>query len=215
MASSASTTGSDAMRLRSWKRYLFLFHRWAGIGLCVLFALWFLSGMFMMYVDFPQLTAQERRGGLPVLDFSGARLAPGDAVKRLSAADFQVAGHPDANGPSTVLPTAPLEVSSLSLGMLLGRPVYYVRVKGNAQTRAVYGDSGEVLREVTPLMARAVAADFADRAGWAVDAVFEERLQTDQWSVSSGLNAHRPLLRVSLGDAAGTDLYVSSTTGEV
>jgi len=197
---------------------LFLFHRWAGIGLCLLFALWFLSGMFMMYVDFPQLTAPERRAGQPLLDFSGARIAPGEAVGRLSAADFRVAGHPDENGPSTVPADSPLTVSQVSLGMLLGRPVYYIRVKGNAQTRAVFADTGEVLREVTPAMARAVAADFAVRAGWIADqsrVAFDSLLQTDQWSVSSGLNAHRPLLRVSLGDAAGTDLYVSSTTGEV
>ena len=38
------------------KRWLFLVHRWLGIGICLLFAMWFVSGMVMMYVGYPKLT---------------------------------------------------------------------------------------------------------------------------------------------------------------
>ncbi len=44
----------------SAKRLLYLFHRWAGIVLCLILALWFFSGFFMMYVDFPTLSRSER-----------------------------------------------------------------------------------------------------------------------------------------------------------
>ena len=37
----------------------------------------------------------------------------------------------------------------------------------------------------------------------------------DQWSVPNVFDRHRPLFRVALGDAVGTDIYVSSVTGEV
>ena len=40
------------------KRWLLLTHRWLGIGTCLLFFLWFLSGVVMMYVGHPKLTWQ-------------------------------------------------------------------------------------------------------------------------------------------------------------
>ena len=55
------------MRIRP-KRWLFLLHRYFGIGMCLLFALWFASGIVMMYVEYPELTEQERLGHLPSID---------------------------------------------------------------------------------------------------------------------------------------------------
>ena len=45
---------------KTFKRYLFLFHRWFGIAMCLLIALWFASGVIMMYVEYPELTEEER-----------------------------------------------------------------------------------------------------------------------------------------------------------
>lgn len=49
------------------KRQLYLWHRWLGIGLCLLMALWFVSGVVMLYVGYPKLTSSERLGHLPAL----------------------------------------------------------------------------------------------------------------------------------------------------
>ena len=38
------------------KRLLFLIHRWAGVVLCLFMAMWFVSGVVMMYVGYPKLT---------------------------------------------------------------------------------------------------------------------------------------------------------------
>lgn len=38
------------------KRWLYLTHRWAGIVLCLFFAMWFISGVVMMCVGYPKLT---------------------------------------------------------------------------------------------------------------------------------------------------------------
>lgn len=46
------------------KRWLYLTHRWIGIGTCLLLAMWFLSGVVMMYMPFPSLTQVERLAGL-------------------------------------------------------------------------------------------------------------------------------------------------------
>jgi hypothetical protein len=40
-------------------------------------------------------------------------------------------------------------------------------------------------------------------------------VETDQWTVSGDYDADRPLYKFAAGDAAGTQLYVSSSTGEV
>ena len=42
------------------KRSLIFIHRWLGIALCVVFLVWFPSGIGMMYWDFPEVTAGDR-----------------------------------------------------------------------------------------------------------------------------------------------------------
>jgi PepSY-associated TM region len=50
------------------KRWLFLAHRWLGLGACLMVLLWFASGFVMMYVPFPALTEAERLAALPDID---------------------------------------------------------------------------------------------------------------------------------------------------
>ena len=49
------------------KRWLYLVHRWLGVLLCAFFAMWFVSGVVMMYVGYPKLTQAERLAHLPPL----------------------------------------------------------------------------------------------------------------------------------------------------
>ena len=39
-------------------------HRWLGVAVCLLFAMWFASGIVMLYVPFPRLTDAKRPVGL-------------------------------------------------------------------------------------------------------------------------------------------------------
>jgi hypothetical protein len=57
-------------------RILILTHRYVGVATCLLFTMWFASGVVMMYVGFPQLTAAERFTGLTPLDLRRAHLLP-------------------------------------------------------------------------------------------------------------------------------------------
>ena len=50
------------------KRQLFLVHRWTGVVLCLFMAMWFISGVVMMYVGYPKLTHNEHLAALPPLD---------------------------------------------------------------------------------------------------------------------------------------------------
>jgi hypothetical protein len=221
LTSTHANTGAHWM-VRRARRYLYLFHRWAGISLCLFFALWFLSGIFMMYVEFPQLTRVERLAGTAPLDFASIRLSPADAVAKVSATDFRVRGTPSRNEPVTedIDLDSPEAFRSVILGSHLGRPAYSLYPDNGAQPRVVFADTGDVLRAVDSSHALAVAADFAVRAGLihreSVSQLEHRGLvQTDQWSVSSGLNAHRPLHVIAIGDDSESVLYVSTTTGQV
>lgn len=179
---------------RPWsraKRYVFLLHRWLGIGTCVLIALWFASGIVMMYVEYPELTEQERLDALPPLELARARLGPAEAAAALDA-------------PSG----APVR---LRLTSVLGRPAYEL-AHADGRARIVFADDGARLDGVTAEQ----ALDAARRSGF--DAVAPRHAGTvdiDQWTVSSPLDRHRPLHKIELGDPAGTVLYVSGTTGQI
>ncbi len=205
----------------SAKRLLYLFHRWAGIVLCLILALWFCSGFFMMYVDFPQLSRQERLIGTAALDTTAVRLTPAEAATRLTPADFRIEGTPSRNNelPETATADA-LTFRDVTLSSYLDRPVYTFTPNNGAQPRSVLADSGEVVRNIDSRVAIEAAAEFAVRSRL-IRRDETSRLQhlgvvqTDQWSVSSALNGHRPLHVIELGDDRDTVLYVSSTTGQV
>ncbi|RPJ87815.1 PepSY domain-containing protein, partial [Achromobacter xylosoxidans] len=69
------------------KRWLYLIHRWAGIVLCLFFAMWFISGVVMMYVGYPKLTPQERLAHLPALDSAAITVTPAQALAAAGAKD--------------------------------------------------------------------------------------------------------------------------------
>src|SRR6188768_1461928 len=75
-------------RATRWaRRMTFLVHRWLGIALALLMALWTLSGFVMMYVSYPATTAAERAAGLQPLELSyccGEILLPKEPVENAS-----------------------------------------------------------------------------------------------------------------------------------
>ncbi len=171
-------------------RWLIIGHRWLGIGTCLLFALWFLSGLVMMYVAFPALVAKERLALQERIDWSRVAITPERMIHGLALGEF------------------PRE---LRLEMMAGEPVYQVQPMG-APRVAVSAVDGRIVDKVSPAEARAIVA----RAlGSRDDTLTVTTLERDQWSVAQSFNQHRPLHRVALNDELGTELYVSSRTGEI
>jgi hypothetical protein len=64
-----------------------LSHRWLGIAFCLLFAMWFATGIVMHFVPFPSLTEAERFAGLAPVDRGETRISVGDAVAASGIAD--------------------------------------------------------------------------------------------------------------------------------
>ena len=118
------------------KRSLYLWHRYLGIGLSLAFALWFATGVVMLYAQFPILTPAERLAGLQALDPARFSVTPAAAV--------------DAAGL-----TAPPR--RMRMSKLLDRPIYYI-LPTEAPWLGVYADDGQVLTAIDATTAGASPA---------------------------------------------------------
>ena len=58
-------------------------HRWMGVAFCLLFSWWFVSGIFMMYWDFPSVSQADRLERSPAIDPSRIHISPRDAWAKL------------------------------------------------------------------------------------------------------------------------------------
>lgn len=172
---------------RQLKRWLYLTHRWTGVAACVLFAMWFLTGLVMVYVSFPVLNASERLTGLPAIDWSLVRTSPAQALRTAGV----------SVPPCTIV-----------LEMRADRPVWQIATAGGGQTD-IAADGG-VLGDAAEDEARRAAELFSGRI-----AATQELLMRDQWTVAGGFDRHRPLWKVGLAGEGGRVLYVSSRTGAV
>ena len=164
-------------------------HRYLGIGLCLLFAMWFGTGIVMVFVPYPALLPQERFAGLQPLDVSRCCVTIQSALARSGLTD------------------PPRQVR---MSMVGARPVFHFH-PWQGKVRSVYADTGEALGELNAGLALAVAQRFMPGQS-AKHAAFEEY---DQWSVPNRWNAYRPFHRIAMNDAAGTELYISALSGEV
>lgn len=162
-------------------------HRWLGIALGLLFAVWFASGIVMVYVRMPSVTAGERFAHAQPIDAAAIRVPPAVAAARAGAR-----------------PGSPLTVA-----MLGARPVY--RFDG-ARPVTVFADTLELFAGSSAEQALELArmAMAGGRAAMSYGGRLESR---DQWTLQLG--SHLPLHRIALGDAADTELYLSDRTGEI
>jgi uncharacterized iron-regulated membrane protein len=173
---------------RQAQRWLYLVHRWIGIATCILFALWFFSGVVMMYVAFPTLTDSERRALLPSIDWQKVKLTPEQALAAAGQHDWP---------------------HSLRLEMLGAEPVYRLMPWDHSRV-TISAVDGRKMTQVEADQAPVLLSRVSGGKARVTDTVFR-----DQWTVTARFDALRPFHLVALNDAAGTELYVSSRTGEV
>jgi len=177
-------------------RLLFLLHRYLGIAVGALMAMWCLTGVVMMYVSYPSLPENDRLHSLPAIEWSSCCKISEQALDGgASVGDFQL--EMLRGRPVLVLGTRQANsLVDLTTGLPMGRvsPELALTVAQAASVAQVHGDGQAVgIRAAAPRLLDAI--DY------------------DQWTVSGGFNADRPLYRFALGDASGTELYISSATG--
>ena len=172
-----------------WRAALIYSHRWLGIALTVVFVIWFVSGVIFMYVGMPALPAEERLLRMEPLDVSTIAVSPAEAASKAGL-----------KSPSRV-----------RIAMHGGRPVYRLFSSGTWQ--AIYADSGAPLTPLTADAAVTVVRRFVPEH--AATLRYDARLtDPDQWTLQGVIRNTMPLHRIALGDAAGTEYYVSERTGE-
>jgi uncharacterized iron-regulated membrane protein len=175
--------------IRRGRRWLYIIHRWIGIVTCLLFAMWFVSGIVMMYVAFPQLTERERLTALPPIAWDRVLIAPDRAM---------------ANAGVTSYPR------DLRLVMLDDTPVYRL-LDWSGTHKTISATDGHLIDGISSAQALAIASHDPS----AVHPQMIGPIARDQWSVTAHYDPLRPLFLVSLGDKEGTELYVSARTGEL
>jgi hypothetical protein len=170
---------------------LIVVHRYLGVAFCLIFLIWFASGIVMVFKRMPEFSQEERLARLPPLDVSAIKLTP---VQALEAAMLQ-------SPPQRVLLTSYRD-----------RPVYRLGLEFGSIS--VFADDGAWLEGVTPTDAVAVAARlFPEHRGTARH--LDSKTEPDQWTIGNRFNATGALHRIGLGDAAGTEVYVAEATGEI
>jgi hypothetical protein len=170
------------------KKTLIFVHRWLGVASCLLFLLWFPSGIVMMYWDYPSVGVEDRLEHSPALDPGMILLSAAEAYAKLETQQ------------------PPLQVR---LNTFDGRAVY--RFRAGRGERLIYADTGEEQMLVPPDMIQRVASAWTGQP--ARSAQVESIEEVDQWTLQGGLRDLRPLLKYSWPN--GEQVYVSSVTGEV
>ncbi len=169
-------------------RFLTVLHRWLGIGVGFLFALWFASGAVLCFVPVPTLPSAARIAHSEPIDMQRVSVAPAAALAAVPG----------------------LAVERLRLISVNGHPRYVLSVAGGSVV-SISGESGKLLGLLSADTARAVAAAFGGHPVAGVAGPFED----DQWIVHDQYDEFRPFYKVALADGRGTDLYVSARSGEV
>jgi PepSY-associated TM region len=172
-------------------RGLTLLHRWWGIVFCLFFAMWFASGIVMHFAPFPTRGEADRFAGTAPIDLTHLLHGPAQAVA--------------ASGVSHAL--------RIRLVQRGDGPVYLViGPSGEKALRAEDLRDGDVHSERQALL---IGVDDAMRRGLNPANARVDTISYDQWTVSGEFDSHRPLYRMALNDGPGTELYLSSMSGEV
>lgn len=145
--------------VKTGKRWLYWIHRWLGILACLFFFLWFVSGIVMMYVPYPSLTARERLAGLAPIDWGRVAIGPAEALTIAKQTEF-----PD----------------DIRLDMAAGDPAW--RIRAGKERTAVSAVDGRILS--APDAASAIAA--ARRFAGGTPVAHVEKIDDDQWTVAQG-----------------------------
>jgi len=167
------------------RRFLILSHRYLGIALSLLFAMWFATGIAMIYGrSLPRMTPELRLDRLEPLDIARVRVSAAEAATRAELTS---------------------EPNQVSLVTVMGRPAY------RFGSRVVFADTGEPLRRLSDAHARTIASQFtripADRLSHV--ATLES---PDQWTLTV---RQSPLYKFAADDDAGTEVYVSGRSADV
>ncbi|HEU4625436.1 MAG TPA: PepSY domain-containing protein [Steroidobacteraceae bacterium] len=179
------------MRAAAILRGTVLVHRYLGIGVGVLMALWCLSGIVMIYRPYPRLAETERLAALAPLSWRNCCTV--DPPEEGAAAD------------------APIQ--SFELEMLGPVPVLRL-LHSDGRFEMVDLASGRRVGAVEQSLTWSAAAHFGASRGLSLKDASHATLDHDQWTVALA-RADRPFHKITFDDPQRTVAYFSSRTGKL
>jgi hypothetical protein len=168
------------------KKFAIVCHRWMGVAFCLLFSWWFLSGIFMMYWDYPDVSRADRLARAQSLEVSKIHLSAQQAWLALREKS---------------------EPSSVDLAMFDSRPVY--RFSSGNGSPVVFADDGSRQQDFPDDLLLRLAAAWTRQP--AAGAKREEIATSDQWTIA--VRESLPLYKYSFPD--GQQVYLSPGSGEI
>lgn len=188
MCATSAKIHTARARVIAVPRPLSFVHRWLGICVGFIFALWFVSGAILVFVPFPELSDTQRIVGSELVDFAKVRISPREALATASGAS----------------------VEGVRLVDVAGEPRYVLSVRGGP-AQSISASSGRRLGLLTPAAARSEAASFSDGRVVGLRGPFDY----DQWTVHDQYDPFRPFYVAHIQDEHGTENYVSARSGQV
>lgn len=171
-------------------RLLTVIHRWIGIVACLLFVIWFISGLVIMYVHFPEMSPEEKLATLPPISWEEVHVTPQEALESAGLDEF----------PEKFW----LEMSGVE-------PVYRIH-DWYGSDHAVSAVGGHKISRVEPFEAlQKVQLNLSAPQA----TLLKSDLASDQWTVTGYWDELRPFHVIALNDPADTHYYVSVDTGEI
>ena len=162
-------------------------HRWLGVLLGLFFAMWFFSGMVMMYVPFPSISDRERLTYLPEINLEFLNVSTAEAFAKCGDES----------------------VTKMSLISINSRPTYVCDSEDGTK-KGIYADDGTLTKPIEESYVLARKNMVLEAPASAIT-----KTEYDQWTVHQRFDAFRPLYLLELDDDFGTNLYFSSVTGEL
>ena len=144
-------------------RALFLLHRYLGIAVGALMAMWCVSGVVMMYVSYPSLDENTRLRHLEPIEWSNCCKISTETLDEMAG----------LRGPDSV--------SGLQIESLAGRAVMHLRTSRKA--RMIDLASGTLIDRVSPEQAATVVRAYAKNSLPPAPRLLET-IDYDQWTVS-------------------------------
>ena len=179
------------MAYRLVKRFLIIAHLYAGFALCMLFVVWFVSGIFMAYYRAPTVNEAGRLDFAPTLSAQSAASSLPPARVGALASRWQ-------------------QVEILRLGEISGRPIYRWRARDTGWHSA-WADTGDAAEFDTATL----TAEARLWLGTAYEPQYRGTYREhSQWTFFQAARPHYPLHRFSTGGLGAREVYLSSRTGE-
>lgn len=166
-------------------RFIIKIHRIPGIFFSILFLLFFLTGIVLIYKDFPGVKQTDRicrnkalTGNLPAIETILSSIPPTDSI------------------------------TGIALEMLANRPVFII--KTDQSEYRYFADSQKRYTSVTPCIINQVAGQWSNHPIQRIDTLNN----IDIWIMYSRMAKEFPIYKIHFKGEAKEELYLSSRTGE-